>query len=66
MVGVVWMVTLLVEYYFVQSSVGWWSLLLDVFILSPQHESLVNRLTYGCKPVKTPTIFQSNNKSVTK
>ena len=29
-VGVVRMVTLLAEHYFVQSSVGWWSLLLDV------------------------------------
>ena len=54
-VGVVRMVTLLAEHYFVQRSVDWWSLLSDVFILSPQHqqhESLVNRLTYGCKPVK--------------
>ena len=36
MVGVVRMVTLLVTHYFVQSSVGWWSLLLDVlFLVSP-------------------------------
>ena len=35
-VGVVRMVTLLVGHYFVQSSVGWWSLLLDVlFLVSP-------------------------------
>ena len=35
-VGVVRKVTLLVTHYFVQSNVGWWSLLLDVlFLVSP-------------------------------
>ena len=64
MVGVVRMVTLLAEHYFVLIIVGWWSLLLDVLWVSCEyvylvptttiHESLVNRLTYGCKPVKIP------------
>ena len=54
-VGVVRMVTLLAEHYFVQISVGLWSLLLDVlwvlcayvFLVptAPRHEFLVNRLT---------------------
>ena len=36
MVGWSGLVTLLVEYYFVQNSVGWWCLLLDVlFLVSP-------------------------------
>ena len=63
-VRMVRMVTLLAEHYFVHIIVGWWSLLLDVLwalweyvYLVPTrtttiHESLVNRLTYGCKPVK--------------
>ena len=59
-VGVVMMVTLLAEHYFVQISVGWWSLLLVMGFMglcvscptTTIHESLVNRLTYGCKPVK--------------
>ena len=60
-VGVVMMVTLLAEHYFVQSSAGrWWfecvlgfSSFMDLRSQQEQlHESLVNRLTYGCKPVK--------------
>ena len=64
--GLVGVVTLLAEHYFVQIVVRWWSLLLDVLwvlcdyvYLVPRrttttiHESLVNRLTYGCKPVKS-------------
>ena len=54
LVGVV---TLLAEHYFVQISVSWWSLLIvmGLCVSCPTttiHESLVNRLTYGCKPVK--------------
>ena len=64
-VEVVRMVTLLAEHYFVQISVGQWSLLLDVLWVlrvslvlgltnkkNNNYESLGNRLTYGCKPVK--------------
>ena len=63
MVGVV---TLLAEHYFVQTSVGWWSLLLVMGFMglcvscpttTTIHESLVNRLTYGCKPVKITSIL---------
>ena len=63
------MVTLLAEHYFVQIIVGWWSLLLDVLWVlceyvyivpttttTTRHESLVNRLTYGCKPVKNEAV----------
>ena len=68
-VGVVRMVTLLEEHYFVQISVGRWSVLLDVLWVlrvswvfgltkknNNNYESLVNRLTYGCKPVKKGSI----------
>ena len=64
-VGVVMMVTLLAVHYFVQSSVGrWWfgcvmmvfSSFMDLRSQQEQqqqlHESLANRLTYRCKPVK--------------
>ena len=68
MVGVVRTVTLLAKHYFMQIIVGWWSLLLDVrwvlceyVYLVPTtttiHKSLVNRLTYGCKPVKITSIL---------
>ena len=55
--GLVGVVTLLAEHYFVQISVSWWSLLIvmGLCVSCPTttiHESLVNRLTYGCKPVK--------------
>ena len=71
MVRVVRMVTLLAEHYFVQISVGRWSLLLDVlwvlqvsWVFGPtknkknNYGSIVNRLTYRCKPVKTQENIQ--------
>ena len=65
-VGVSMMVTLLAEHYFVQSSVSWWwfvcvmgfSSLVDLWSQQEEqlHESLANRLTYGCKPVKISNV----------
>ena len=72
MVGVARMVTLLAEHYFVQSSVSWWwfgcvmglSSFMDLWSQQEEqlHESLANRLTYGCKPV-IMTHFYSINAS---
>ena len=66
-VGVVMMVTLLAEHFFVLSSVGrWWfgcvmgfSSFMDLWSQQEEqlHESLANRLTYGCKPVKISFYF---------
>ena len=77
-VRMVKMVTLLAEHYFVQIIVGWWSLLLDmlwvlweyVYLVPTRtttiHESLVNRLTYGCKPVKMLSVLDENQSSAKK